>query len=275
MKNVLVRSLSGSIYVALWIGAVLAGGWWLAGLLVLLTALGAGEFLNMSSGGHRQNRLLRMIDVLLCATTVAGVSLGCFVDGAWPRVLVFVGFVLIFLRFIIELYVRDSDCFSSLGATFTALIYIALPMSLIALLYYFLASPHVVLALLIFIWVNDTGAFCVGSTMGRHKLFERISPKKTWEGFFGGMLFCIGAALVMSLCFPKYFPGISVAKMIALGIVASIFATLGDLIESQFKRSAGIKDSSHLIPGHGGILDRIDSILLVMPAAFVFFILLR
>ncbi|MDE6280052.1 MAG: phosphatidate cytidylyltransferase, partial [Paramuribaculum sp.] len=114
----------------------------------------------------------------------------------------------------------------------------------------------------IMLWLNDTGAYCVGSLMGRHRLCERLSPKKSWEGFWGGMFFtAVGAVLLM----PWYMPGTPWIFGAGTGIIISIAATWGDLVESMLKRSQGVKDAGNILPGHGGILDRIDSLLLAAP----------
>ena len=135
-------------------------------------------------------------------------------------------------------------------------------------------SNHVfVLAVFVLIWLNDTGAFCVGSLFGRHRLFERISPKKSWEGFFGGLIFCLVAAAILKTCFGEYFPGMGMLLMLGLGAVVSVFGTWGDLVESLIKRTLGVKDSGHVLPGHGGILDRIDSLLLVIPAVLAYMLM--
>ena len=116
------------------------------------------------------------------------------------------------------------------------------------------------------IWCNDTGAYVIGSKFGQHgryRLFPRISPKKSWEGFIGGIFFSVVAAVLMSLFMDNM---LSMPLMIGLGFLVSIFATWGDLAESLVKRTVGVKDSGKFMPGHGGILDRIDSLLLVIPA---------
>jgi phosphatidate cytidylyltransferase len=148
-----------------------------------------------------------------------------------------------------------------------------------------LASPQMVLAIFFLIWINDTGAFIVGCTIGKHKLFERISPKKTWEGFFGGLIFTCIAAIAFGIWGSDFFNGInrmlvgdtilySIGSWIGLGLIVSVFGTWGDLIESMTKRSLRVKDSVNIIPGHGGILDRIDSLLLVMPATAIYLLIL-
>jgi phosphatidate cytidylyltransferase len=151
-------------------------------------------------------------------------------------------------------------------------LYIALP--LLVLQFIYKIGAGFVLLMFVLIWLNDTGAFLVGCTLGRHRLFPRISPKKSWEGFFGGMAFCIAAGVAAKLIFPEYFFICSMPAMVGFGIVVCVFATWGDLIESLIKRTAGVKDSGKLLPGHGGILDRIDSLLVVSLATMTYIILL-
>lgn len=270
MKNVIVRSLSGIVYVAVMVGAVVAGGGWLATLLAALAVIGLYEFIAMT----REEKFPRLTTLLDVGAGVMLVLSSClFFSGsaaaAKTTALLFVAFYA--ARLVGQLYARQGNPVNALARSLMGQMYISLPLAFIAMIYYALATPHLVLALLIFIWANDTGAFCVGSLMGRHKLFERISPKKTWEGFWGGMLFAIVAAAIMRGAFPEYFGLLSYGGMFRLAILVSIFATLGDLLESMIKRTAGVKDSSHLIPGHGGILDRIDSLLLVAPVAAIYF----
>ena len=119
------------------------------------------------------------------------------------------------------------------------------------------------------IWLNDTGAYLTGRSFGRHKLCERLSPKKTWEGFWGGFAFSVLAGVVTALFFMPYNP----ALLAAYGAMVSVISTYGDLFESLLKRTAGVKDSGNLIPGHGGILDRIDSLLLVIPAVLAYMLM--
>lgn len=127
-------------------------------------------------------------------------------------------------------------------------------------------NPILPLSIFIFTWINDTGAYCTGMLFGKHRLFERISPKKSWEGSIGGGVFSIIAAIVMA----HYFPFMPISTWIGLALTVVIFGTLGDLTESLLKRTIGIKDSGNILPGHGGMLDRFDSTLMAVPAAVVY-----
>jgi phosphatidate cytidylyltransferase len=127
-------------------------------------------------------------------------------------------------------------------------------------------TPWFVLALFVFVWINDSGAFLVGSQMGKHRLFERVSPKKSWEGFVGGLLLTLASSFV----FAHYFSEPGLYGWLGLSAIIVVFATWGDLVESLLKRSLGVKDSGTLLPGHGGMLDRFDSVLMAIPALYIY-----
>ena len=139
-------------------------------------------------------------------------------------------------------------------------------------------NPKIIISIFILIWTNDTFAYIVGKSIGKHKLLEKISPKKTIEGFIGGMLFSVIAAILISKFYIHPKPNhhsISLFIWIISAVIISIFSTLGDLIESKFKRIAGVKDSGIIMPGHGGILDRLDSIIFVAPFVYLFYQILH
>ena len=157
---------------------------------------------------------------------------------------------------------------------FFGFLYVALPLSAINLLafpevnanYY---SHRIVLGILTLVWINDTGAYVSGMLFGKHRLFARISPKKSWEGFAGGTIFTFAAALIMT----RLMAILSREEWIILAGIVSVFGVFGDLVESLIKRNAQIKDSGTLIPGHGGVLDRFDSLLFVVPVSVIYFYL--
>lgn len=167
------------------------------------------------------------------------------------------------ILFALELFTAGKHPFQHIGYYLTAMCYIGLP---IALLFSIATpdaaySPHRVLGLLLLVWTNDTGAFLFGRKWGKRKLFERISPKKTWEGSIGGAVFALLAAWALSCLIPDF----TLKQWLALSVVAAIGSNLGDLVESMLKRSVGVKDSGTLLPGHGGLLDRFDAFIFCLP----------
>lgn len=276
MKNVFTRLFTGVLYIAVIVGAVMAGGWWLWGLAVLFGVLGINEFNRIANKGHISNTS-RLIDIVGAFFLISGIT--CFLDlslpgflfGAWSlKTFLFAYLVYLLARFVSQLYIQDGNALSHYANSLMGQLYIALPMGLMCALYA-MTNCWFVLGMFILIWLSDTGAFCVGSLIGKHRLFERISPKKSWEGFFGGLAFCLAAAF----CYHAFGRGLGVEfnlwQMLGLGAVVCVFGTWGDLVESLIKRTLGVKDSGNLLPGHGGILDRIDSLLLVTPAVFAYY----
>ena len=173
-------------------------------------------------------------------------------------------------RLVMQLYSQESSPLTNIAYSYMGQMYIALPLGLMSMYYTLPDGKFLLLAMFIMIWLNDTGAFLVGSMIGKHKLFPRISPNKSWEGFIGGVVFAIASSFVFKYCFPSYFENISIFGLAGMGAVVGAFATWGDLVESLIKRTLGVKDSGKLLPGHGGILDRIDSLLLVIPASLLY-----
>lgn len=176
---------------------------------------------------------------------------------------------LLTVTFFIKLYKKtDSKPFENLGYTFLGIIYVAVPFTLVNELvieegHY---KPYLMMGVLLILWVNDSGAYFAGSLMGKRKLFERISPKKTWEGLIGGAVFSVLAAFI----YGQYYTQLELWKWLGIAVIIVITGTLGDLVESLFKRSIAIKDSGSIIPGHGGFLDRFDGLLLSMPFILTF-----
>jgi phosphatidate cytidylyltransferase len=186
------------------------------------------------------------------------------------------------LIFIEELFRKNENPLQNISVSVLSLVYISLPLVISVLLvkgnlfYYQIGSgfnPGVLLGILILIWIFDSMAYCMGTLFGKkgkHKLFERISPKKSWEGTIGGAIFAIIAGYFICLLFPV----LSRLDWLVISAIIIVFGTLGDLIESMFKRSSHIKDSGHLLPGHGGLLDRLDSFIFTVPWVF-FYLLLK
>jgi phosphatidate cytidylyltransferase len=173
-------------------------------------------------------------------------------------------FLMAFVRPIVELFIGAERPFDHLGHLVFGMLYICMPMMMLAQLYYPTNEPMPmrILGVLLLTWTNDTFAYLIGRKIGRNKLYERISPGKTWEGTIGGAFCTLLLAFIFSFILPESF---SRTEWMIMGCVAAVFATTGDLVESMLKRSLHVKDSSGLLPGHGGMLDRFDALLYVVP----------
>lgn len=279
MSNLIKRALSGIIYVALIVGAVILGGWWFIGLFCFFSIVALNEFYGLSNGSTGGENVTTLI-IDLTGGFILTFGLCCInielLSPLTTRELggTFFTIYLLYLvvRLVAQLYGREQSPLTNLAYSYMGQMYIALPLGLMSMYYTIADGSALLLAMFVMIWLSDTGAFLVGSAIGRHKLFPRISPGKTWEGFAGGCLFAIGSAFVFKYCFPTYYSSITIEGLCGLGLVVALFATWGDLVESLIKRTLGVKDSGHIMPGHGGILDRIDSLLLVIPASLIYLI---
>ena len=177
------------------------------------------------------------------------------------------------LRTIVQLYRPRQNALHSMERSFFSLGYVALPVSLLNVIMS-ITAPRLLLGMFVFIWLYDTGAYCVGVLLGRHRLFERISPKKSWEGILGGIALCVAGAYAIHYWFDELFQVPDLATWVGLSVVVAVFSTFGDLVDSLIKRTVGVTDSGRIMPGHGGILDRIDSLLLVAPAVLIYLLLI-
>jgi phosphatidate cytidylyltransferase len=194
---------------------------------------------------------------------------------SWINIIPVLAFFFIFALFIVELFLESTQPFQNIALVWLGLVYIVLPYCLLAGLvctsgiksYHFIYRPALVFGLLLLVWSSDSFAYLIGSRIGKTKLFPRISPGKTWEGSAGGILGAVTAAFVLYYVFPAE---LSLYTWLGLGLVAVVFGTLGDLIESMLKRSLNVKDSGNLMPGHGGMLDRFDAFMFFVPWAVLF-----
>ena len=260
MKKFLTRAGSGLIYAGVIVGSILGGRLSFFLLVMLRAVLASIEFTKITQGLRGERKWMTTLDIVT-ATALAASS---YAD------LLYLSLALFLVRFIAELYSREENPLRSLAYSLLTIVYIGGSLSL--LLYCGLEiSLSLVLAMFIFIWINDTGAYIVGCQFGKHRLFERISPKKSWEGFFGGLGFNILFACLFCGLMPEWWGlGSNYIFWVGLAIVVTMFSTWGDLVESLMKRTLNLKDSGNMIPGHGGILDRIDSLLAVAPAVAIY-----
>lgn len=277
MKNLIVRAITGVFFVAAIVVSFL-NPMAMVFLFAIVTGLTIWEFAGLVNDSNEEVSINRFI------CTVAGVylflAMAGYVSGFTNTSAVFVPYLLtIIYLFISELYLRAENPVNNWAYSMLSQMYIALPFSTINALAFMQQGDGTVsfvsilpLSIFIFLWVSDTGAYCCGSLLGKHKLFPRVSPGKSWEGSIGGGIFVLIAAVLV-----WYFTGgngegspLSLPVWLGLGLVVTVFGTWGDLVESLFKRHLGIKDSGNILPGHGGMLDRFDSSLMAFPAALVY-----
>ena len=275
MKNFIIRTITGVIFVAAIVASFLRPEAMVL-LFSIVTGLTIWEFTGLVN--ERENVT---INRFIC--TVAGVyfffAMTYFCSDLYAGVaksVVFIPYLITIIYLLIaELYLKQDDPIQDWAYTMLSQMYIALPFSMLNVLAFTSDSSGVVvfntllpLSVFVFLWMNDTGAYCVGSLIGRHKLFPRISPGKSWEGSIGGAVVVLAVAAAISIYIDDVM--LTLPQWLGLGLVVVVFGTWGDLVESLFKRTLGIKDSGNILPGHGGVLDRFDSSLLAIPAAVVY-----
>ena len=251
--------------------------WIFAGLFFIVAILGLIEFYNLISGDQCQPQKKYGIAagvVLYIVIVWFQYNPGGFGSQIIPMLPFYLPIPLFFLPFIIEIYRKKEFPVQNISLTLLGIFYIVLPLALLNILnspdaVHFLGFPAFLTGYFILIWFNDTAAYLFGKQFGRHKLFERISPKKTVEGTIAGIVVALASSFVFSLLVK----GIEWYDWIALTILVVLFGTMGDLTESMLKRSLKIKDSGNILPGHGGILDRFDAIFLSAPFVFLYFTL--
>ena len=270
MSDLKQRLSTGSIFIVVLFGSTIASPYTYACIFLLASTLGQIEFYRLikKSGGNPQTLTGVIGGILLFTTNFL------FVQGSFDNnSLLVYNMPLLFVVFLIELFRKDKNPFFNISYTIIGIIYIALPFSLLNYLMidprYFPTYefyPHITAGVLFCMWANDSWAYLIGKKFGKTKLFESVSPKKTWKGFLGGIFFCVGFAIIISFIATA----LSMIDWIVLGLIISIAGTAGDLIESKLKRSLNLKDSGNILPGHGGILDRFDALILAIPFIIVY-----
>ena len=273
-KNFIVRTITGVLFVAILVTCFLRPDSMIF-LFALITGLTVWEY------GGPVNQF-DDIQVNRFISTAAGVYLflafAGYCTGFTPATVFIPYLVTVIYLIISELFTMAPNPINNWAYAMLSQMYIALPFSMINVLAFQSNAEGEVafnfllpLSLFIFLWVNDTGAYCVGSLLGRHKLFPRVSPGKSWEGSIGGAVFVLIAAAIIGYLVGGKEGGYSIPVWMGLGLTVVVFGTLGDLVESLFKRTLGVKDSGNILPGHGGMLDRFDSSLMAIPAAVIYF----
>jgi len=283
MNNLIIRSLSGAVFVVLVIGSILLDPLVFAALFLPVTLLGLREFyIIFKAGKYSPNHWLGtivggLLYLSFCMVhpavnsmiiksrdffSVLGLAM-LFVDAV--IFLIISGFIIL----LAEVFRKKEHPFENAAITLLGLFYVVMPLGLMNFLFYLgpdsTATPHFLLGIFLLVWTNDTFAYLSGMTFGKHPLCQRLSPKKTWEGSLGGAVFTLLLSYVLSI----FFTETGLVMWLTIGFIAIIFGTLGDLTESMLKRSFNIKDSGNIMPGHGGILDRFDAVLMATPFVFL------
>ena len=280
MNNFVQRTLSGAVYVALVVAGILVHPVFFGVLFLVVSILAAREYMCLR-GASWFLRVAAMKATALLFAMAWWVAFGEW-DIPWLMPVLLVLYVLIVgTTLISELFRKAADPIRNWGDFLVSQVMIALPFALMNGV--MMLSPRLLLALFVLIWLNDSGAYCVGSLLskrkgGNHKMFPRVSPNKSWEGLIGGAVVAVAAGCLLShLGWFNALPtlwGCSFVSPMIFSLIVVIFGTLGDLMESLLKRTIGVKDSGKFMPGHGGVLDRFDSILLATPAIIFFLWLL-
>lgn len=271
MKNFIQRAITGIIFVAVLIGCIISGPFSFGILFCIISAMATYEFCTLVNYQEEVD-----INRNICTLGSVFLFFCFFYYGINPAETgIFIPYLALIIYLLVsELYLKKKNPINNWAYSMMSQLYVGLPFALLNVLAFqnnleISVSQYVFilpLSIFIFNWVNDTGAYCTGMLFGKHRLFERISPKKSWEGSIGGGVFSIIAAFVLA----HFFPIMPTATWIGMALTVVVFGTWGDLTESLMKRHLGIKDSGNILPGHGGMLDRFDSTLMAVPAAVVY-----
>lgn len=288
IKGLTIRTASGIVLLLVVLASVFISPYSFAAFVLIVCIGGLREFYNIAEkeGALPQKNYGITVGAL---GVVANFMVAAEFLSPRARIVFILLLMSFFGIFIIELYRKKGNPLVNISATVTGIMYVALPLSLLSYIAMFpdydvLAQqtmaasgsykPWVVLCYIFIVWGNDIGAYLFGIMFGKHKLFERISPKKSWEGFFGGLVTATITGLIIGACMEYPHAGEhNILFWGGLAIVVVITGVLGDLVESMFKRAVSIKDSGAIMPGHGGFLDRFDALLFSVPFVYVYFVI--
>jgi len=271
LNNFWTRAFTGAVFVAVMIAAIEFSPYTFMILFMVINLLSIIEFYKLFIRNELTPRIFSgiVLSAILYATSALVAS------GTASAQLLFINIPMLFLIFIFELYLKSEKPFENIAYTLLGVAYLTLPLALFNSMA-FLPGENtgyhsgIIIGYFLILWASDTGAYLSGMKFGKHKLFERHSPKKTWEGSIGGCL----AALLLGYTNSLFFTQLALSEWLIVGLLIVITGTFGDLIESMLKRSLKIKDSGNILPGHGGMLDRFDGLFISIPFVFTYLALI-
>jgi len=264
------RAITGFFFIIVMLSSFLFGHYPFGIFFLLLSALCLREFYGLiKQTGLNPNTITGLINGVFIYVIFAFIT---YQDSLVLHKLLFLLTLTISAIFVQELFKKSPAPFTNIAYTLAGLVFVCLPFTFFHGLAYIKGyfNFHFPLAFMLMLWSNDTGAYLVGMKFGKHKLFERHSPKKTWEGFIGGVVISGGASFIIG----HYFMDLHWQQWLTMAVLISCFGTIGDLIESMFKRSINVKDSGGILPGHGGLLDRFDGLLIAAPIVYTYLYLI-
>ena len=269
MSNFFTRTITGIFFVVAIIGSAIWNLWAFAAVFGIFTIVGTFEFYNLTKKLNTKPYKYIGAFIGLMVYVISVLDIAGIIDKQ-TNLIFFSLFAFSFFIFIIELFRKSETSFQNIAFTFLGIIYVPVAFSLLVSLVAYKAENIGIFTVPVFyffiIWTYDTFAYLVGRKFGKNRMYEIISPKKSWEGAIGGLIF----TLIVSCLLSYYFNFLSLLQWLGLAIIIVVFGTLGDLVESMLKRSADCKDSGSFLPGHGGILDRFDSVLLSVPFVYIY-----
>lgn len=267
LQNFITRAVTGILFVlvvaAMFVLGAKTHALTYAVVMLVIISLATHEYYRMLQAGGMSPHFRTALCTNIVTFVLSFLSCNYGLDSRFQ--LCSVG--LVWLMFLIELFSKNKNPLANIALTILGCVYIGMPFTLFNLLAFKTGTYDYwpIIGLFALVWVNDTGAYLAGVTMGRHKLYERISPKKTVEGFIGGVVFTVAVGLASYLCFGDCFFHAGMAFTLVSTAIVAVVGTCGDLVESMFKRSVNIKDTGSLLPGHGGVLDRFDAVMFAAP----------
>jgi phosphatidate cytidylyltransferase len=268
MKELIKRTLTGIIFIIVVMGSVLWNSYAFAGLFFIVNILSLIEFYSLM---QKHEMPVQKYSGIVIGSLLY-LNFFFIVNNLKLELMEFLMFfpALFLIVFSVELFLNRPHPFTNIAHTLTGLVYISIPLVMFMVtpylfppMYYY--QKFIIIGYFVILWTSDTFAYLIGTWLGKHRLYERISPKKSWEGVMGGLIFALIAAWILSTQFTKLSP----AQWMLLAIVIVITGIIGDLVESMFKRSIQVKDTGHILPGHGGVLDRFDALFFSAPFVFI------